>query len=58
MNINKNKGMYIEELINRTIDYYWYNDNNIYIEKRFVPIKIIKKINDTTFIGKLLSKST
>ena len=46
MNINKNKGMYIEELINRTIDYYWYNKDNIYFEKRFVPFKILKIMNN------------
>ena len=58
MNINKNKGMYIEELINRTIDYYWYNKDNIYFEKRFVPFKILKIMNNNVFLGKLLSKST
>lgn len=51
----KNKGMYIEQLIDKTINYYI--DNNIcLIERRFLPIKIIKKEKDT-IIGKLLSKS-
>lgn len=55
--MNINKGMYVEEVINRTIEYY--NSKNIcYIEKRFPPYKIIKKINNINFLGVLISKSS
>lgn len=57
MNINSNKGMYIEELINRTISYY-YSKNIGYFEKRNIPFKLIKKINESCFVGKLYNKST
>ena len=57
MNINNNKGMYIESLINRTINYL--NNHNIaYIEKRNVPYKIFKIINNNVFLGNIYSKST
>ena len=57
MNINNNKGMYIESLINRTINYL--NTHDIaYIEKRNVPFKLCKKISEQMFLGKLYSKST
>jgi recombination protein U len=52
-----NRGMYAEEIINRTIDYYLAN-NFCLIEKRNIPIKIVKTIGDNMIVGKLLSKST
>ncbi|GHU49753.1 Holliday junction resolvase RecU [Bacilli bacterium] len=51
-----NRGMYLEELVNRTANYCFINKIAI-IEKREIPIKIIKKINDDTVIGKLTKKS-
>ncbi len=52
---NKNKGMYIESLINKSIIYYI--DNNIcFMEKRNIPISIISKNKDKT-ICKILEKS-
>ena len=57
MNINNNKGMYIESLIGRTINYL--NNHDIaYFEKRNVPFKLCKKISNEMFLGKLFSKST
>ncbi len=56
MNIHSNKGMYLEELINRTINYLSLN-HLAFIEKRNVPFCIVKKINDALFVGKLKSKS-
>ena len=51
-----NLGMYAETLIQRSCDYYRLH-NIAFIEKRQLPIKIIKRINETTIIGKLLNKS-
>jgi recombination protein U len=51
-----NRGMYAEEMFNRTIEYYA-SHNIALIEKRAVPIKIIKDINPTSIVGKLLNKS-
>ncbi len=56
-NIFANKGMYLEEVINRTINYLLLH-KIAYIEKRNVPFKIIKKVNDNFFLGKLIGKST
>jgi len=57
MNIKSNKGMFLEELINRTITYYG-SKNVAYFEKRNIPFKILKMINEKTFVGLLFSKST
>lgn len=57
MNIKSNKGMFLEEIINRTISYY-YAKNIAYFEKRNIPFKILKMINEKTFVGLLFSKST
>ncbi|MDR0674729.1 MAG: Holliday junction resolvase RecU [Mycoplasmataceae bacterium] len=51
-----NRGMYAEEVVNRTIDYL--SNTNCLIEKRNIPIKIVKELNGNLVIGKLLSKST
>jgi recombination protein U len=51
-----NRGMYTEEIINRTIDYLQSVD--CIIEKRNIPIKIVKNISASLIMGKLLSKST
>lgn len=53
---NANRGMYAEELVNRTNSYYYERDIAL-IEKRYIPIKIIKILNENTIIGKLLAKS-
>lgn len=53
--MQKNRGMYIEDLINKTIDYYDVN-NICHIEKRNLPIKIISK-NQTKIQGFLNKKS-
>ncbi|MDE7099820.1 MAG: Holliday junction resolvase RecU, partial [Malacoplasma sp.] len=47
--------MYIEQLIEKTIDYYIKNEI-CFIEKRYLPIKIIER-NENIIKGKLLSKS-
>ena len=49
--------MFLEEIINRTISYY-YAKNIAYFEKRNIPFKILKMINEKTFVGLLFSKST
>ncbi|SJZ50402.1 Holliday junction resolvase RecU [Mycoplasmopsis verecunda] len=57
---NKNKGMFLETIINQTINYYW-NENIAYIEKKSVPIEInnIKRKSSHTFVGSFsLRKST
>ncbi len=54
--MNANRGMYIEELVNRTNSYY-YDRNIAIIEKRYLPIKIIKNLSPNTIVGKLLAKS-
>ncbi|MDR3163835.1 MAG: Holliday junction resolvase RecU [Mycoplasmataceae bacterium] len=55
-NMYINRGMYAEEIFNRTIKYYQSNGIAL-IEKRMIPIKIIKNISDNMIIGKLLDKS-
>ncbi|RXY96208.1 Holliday junction resolvase RecU [Malacoplasma penetrans] len=55
MNYFANKGMYIEELIEKSINYYLFN-NICFIEKRYLPIKIIKR-SGNVIEGKLLNKS-
>lgn len=53
--MTKNLGMYIEQLVNRTI--LFYEKNNIaLLEKREIPIRIIKHININTVLGKLIAK--
>ncbi|MDE7433754.1 MAG: Holliday junction resolvase RecU [Mycoplasmoidaceae bacterium] len=54
--MNANRGMYAEELVNRTNSYY-YERSIALIEKRYLPIKIVKNLNDNLIIGKLLAKS-
>lgn len=56
LNNKTNLGMYAETIVQRSCDYYRLHEI-AFIEKRQIPIKIIKKINDTTIIGKLLCKS-
>lgn len=48
--------MYLEQLVNRTSQYYDANNLGI-IEKRQIPTRIIKKINEQTAIVKLLAKA-
>jgi recombination protein U len=56
MNIKGNLGLYAEEIINRTCEYY--KDKKIaHIEKREIPMKIIKQINESVVLCKLMSKS-
>lgn len=54
--INKNKGMYIEQLVDRTINYYDLH-NLGHIEKRQIPIKILKHINQQLVVAKLINKA-
>jgi recombination protein U len=54
--MNSNRGMYAEEIVNRTIDYYCVHKIAL-IEKRAVPIKIVKDVSNGMIIGKLLNKS-
>ena len=54
--ININKGMYIEQLMNRTMQYYQIN-NIAHLEKRQIPIKIIKRIDKDIVVAKLVDKA-
>lgn len=54
MKININRGMYLETIINNSIDYYEFHSIAIF-RKQFVPIKI-KAINENEVIGKLADK--
>ncbi|MGL5246301.1 MAG: Holliday junction resolvase RecU [Mycoplasmoidaceae bacterium] len=56
MNNYKNKGMYLEDLLNNTCNYYLINEI-AYIAKRFLPIQILEK-KDNKVKGLLLAKST
>lgn len=51
-----NLGMYIEQLVDRTIVYYQFN-NLGFLEKRQIPIKVLKHINETTIVAKLTAKA-
>ncbi|ADE19992.1 Holliday junction resolvase RecU [Mycoplasma crocodyli] len=59
--MHKNRGMLLETLINKTINYYWTN-NIAYIEKKQIPItfKSISNIDGKLSIGNAVisSKST
>ncbi len=57
MKIYSNRGMYSESLINRAINYH-NSHNHWHLEKRNVPTKIIKVIQNDLVICKLLAKST
>ncbi len=48
--------MYIEQLVDRTIVYYQFN-NIGFLEKRQIPIKVLKHINETTIVAKLVAKA-
>lgn len=54
--MNSNLGMYIEQLVDRTIIYYQMN-NIGFLEKRQIPIKVLKHINETTIVAKLTAKA-
>ncbi|MCQ3914999.1 MAG: Holliday junction resolvase RecU [Mycoplasmoidaceae bacterium] len=54
--MNNNLGMYIEQLVDRTITYYQFN-NLGFLEKRQIPIKVLKHINETTVVAKLVAKA-
>ena len=56
MDINSNKGMYLEELVNRTSQYYDAYNLGL-IEKRQIPTRVIKKLSLQTAIVKLLAKA-
>ena len=56
MNNYKNKGMYSEDLVNKTSQYYLVNEI-AYISKRFLPIQILEK-KENKIKGLLLNKST
>ncbi|GMO17253.1 MAG: hypothetical protein Ta2E_08540 [Mycoplasmoidaceae bacterium] len=57
MILKNNLGMYAEEIINRTREYHISRGDNVYIEKREIPVKIIKKIDESTAVVKLTKKS-
>ncbi|MDR2636261.1 MAG: Holliday junction resolvase RecU [Mycoplasmataceae bacterium] len=52
--VYNNRGMFAEEIINRSISYF---QGKVYIEKRELKIKIIKSQNNDLIVGKLLGKS-
>ncbi|XQP55183.1 MAG: Holliday junction resolvase RecU [Mycoplasmoidaceae bacterium] len=54
--MNNNLGMYIEQLVDRTVSYYQFN-NLGFLEKRQIPIKVLKHINETTIVAKLIAKA-
>lgn len=54
--MNTNLGMYIEQLVDRTISYYQFNNLGL-LEKRQIPIKVLKHINETTIVAKLTAKA-
>ena len=54
--MNANLGMYIEQLVDRTISYYSFR-NLGFLEKRQIPIKVLKHINETTIVAKLFAKA-
>lgn len=54
--MNSNKGMYLEELVERTILFYHTNQLG-FLEKRQIPIKILKHINEKTVVATLVSKA-
>lgn len=54
MKVNKNKGMYLETIINNSIRYYEINQIAL-IRKQFVPVKITRVINQNV-TGKLSNK--
>ncbi|MGL4617264.1 MAG: Holliday junction resolvase RecU [Mycoplasmoidaceae bacterium] len=56
MNIYKNKGMYLEDLLNKTCNYYLLNEI-AYITKRFLPIQVLER-KENKVKGLLLDKST
>ncbi len=56
MNNYKNKGMYSEDLVNKTCEYYLVNEI-AFISKRFLPIQILEK-KENKVKGILLNKST
>lgn len=55
MNINKNKGMYLESVINNTIKHYEKNKIALF-RKLDIPVKIIE-INNNLLTGKIYKKS-
>ncbi|MFV8473965.1 Holliday junction resolvase RecU [Mycoplasma sp. Z407A] len=57
---NKNRGMFLETIINQTLSYYW-NNNIAYIEKKATPmeLKALARSNRNKFRGTFsLKKST
>jgi len=54
--MNTNKGMYLEQLVERTILFYC-NNKIGFLEKRQIPIKILKHINEKTVVASLISKA-
>ncbi len=56
MNINKNKGMYLETIINNSIEHYKKNKIALF-RKLDVPVKIIEKKDNNVVIAKIYKKS-
>lgn len=56
MNINKNKGMYLESVINNSIEHYEKNKIALF-RKLNIPIKILEINDNNKIIGKIFKKS-
>ncbi|MBU3830934.1 MAG: Holliday junction resolvase RecU [Candidatus Ureaplasma intestinipullorum] len=56
MNINKNKGMYLESIINNSIEHYEKNKIALF-RKLSIPVKIIEINDNNKIIGKIFKKS-
>jgi recombination protein U len=54
--MNSNLGMYLETIINRSCEFYK-NKGICLIEKRQIPFKFIKTLDNGVFYGKLQAKS-
>jgi len=57
MEIKSNLGMYAEEVVNRT-NLYYKEKKDFFIEKRNLPIKVLRHIEPNKCIGQLLQKSS
>lgn len=56
MNINKNKGMFLESVINNSIEHYQKNKIALF-RKLDIPVKIIEINDNNQIIGKIYKKS-
>lgn len=56
MAMTTNLGMYIEQIVDRTLIYYQINNLGL-LEKRQIPIKVLKHINESTVLAHLVAKA-